>query len=389
MKVPSSSMPVSMKDQGFYDNHSQTQRAIINMTLLSVKAALSAVPLLGEKQRFVIVDYGCSEGKNSVYMADTVIDIVRQRQQNQSFNVIFNDLPQNNFNKLFENIYEGGLKDNLLSSPQGDTKCGSVLAFASGQPFHLQVVPSDTVNFGYSSSAAHWLTRLPESAEHSHIYVGDAADEEKEKLAEIAAKDWHNFLNLRAIEMAPGARLVVTMAASLTAHKNKNVPLERIGDSDGRIFDSMKCPEEKYSAQIIMNLINDILQELLEEKKISLLQKQNICCPIYSRNIDEVLAPLSQRDLKEKFTVEKTQLVQIVCPFFEKYLQSGDSEIYAQSLTAMFRAFTETFLLNQLGSVSGLAIIDELFDRVQARIKSQPEYYTFFPIHSLLILEKK
>ena len=40
MKVPLHSMPISMKDQGFYDEHSQSQLAIINMTLPFIQEAL-------------------------------------------------------------------------------------------------------------------------------------------------------------------------------------------------------------------------------------------------------------------------------------------------------------------------------------------------------------
>ena len=108
MKVPIHSMPISMKDQGFYDEHSQSQLAIINMTLPYIHDAILGISLPQKQSPFVIVDYGCAEGKNSVHVVKEIMDAIRRRQKKQLFNIVFNDLPQNNFNKLFENIYSDG-----------------------------------------------------------------------------------------------------------------------------------------------------------------------------------------------------------------------------------------------------------------------------------------
>jgi len=384
MNVLPGVMPIKMKDGGFYDEHSQSQHAAINMTLPYVEAAVGAVPLPGENEPFVIVDYGCSEGKNSVHVVNAIIDIVRRRRQDQLFNVIFNDLPHNNFNRLFENIYRGGFKQSLLAADEAGK---NVLAFASGQPFHLQVMPARTVHFGYSSSAAHWLTELPKPAIRNHIYFSGATESEKKKLSEIAAKDWHNFLNLRALEMKSGARLVITMVASLTGSKRDI----KIDDKHKSIYARRTGPQETYGAQIMLDLINEIVQQLALEKKISPQEAEAVWFPVYPRNLDEVLSPIMESELKQKFIVEQAELVQIACPVFEKYLQTGDSENYAKSMTEIARAVMETLLLNQLekSELAKQKIIDEIFDRMQSRIQSQPEYYTFFPIHSVLVLARK
>jgi hypothetical protein len=391
MKTPAGSLPIKMKDKGFYDEHSQTQRAIITMTLPYIENALSAMPLPAAQEPFVIVDYGCSEGKNSVNVVDNIIKNIRRRQQNQLFKVIFNDLPQNNFNKLFENIQEWLLEDKASSN-------NKVLTFASGHPFHNQVMSSQTVHFGYSSSAAHWLSEQPVAGIRDHIYFAGASEKEKKKLADIAANDWQNFLNSRALEMLPGAKILITMAASLTGQTQEE--LAKIYEGVKELNSSRTAPQEIYTSEIILQLISDIVQEMAAEKIMSKQEAENLYFPVYPRSLAEVLSPVLKTELNEKFSVEIAQIVQVPCPFFTQYVQSGDKENYARLLTEMYRAFMEGFLLCQLNGVNksfrserseltGQKIIDEIFNRMHSFILARPEYYTFFPIHSVIVLVRK
>lgn len=387
MRAVTDTKHIKMKDKGFYDNHSQTQRAAINASLPYIEKALSTIKLPSSEKPFVIVDYGCSEGKNSLYAVQAMVDYIQRRQKQQAISVTFNDLPSNNFNKLFENIANANDSD-------------SVLYFASAKPFHQQIMSSATVHFGYSASAAHWLTDLPKNALSKHTYVSGASKGEQQRLAKIAAKDWQNFLQARAKEMAQSGKILITMAANLTGSNKYKNELNINDTADKQAFDKRKGAQEIYSAQIIMSLIDDILQQFLSTGKISQEQLDNVCSPIYPRNMDELLAPLKNSDLKQQFTIEDARLITIACPLFKNFLRTGDAETYAASLTEIFRAFTESYLLYQLFGIderrrsarlrlAGQQIIDELYDRTHTAIKSKPEYYTIFPIHSMLVLEKK
>jgi len=399
MKLPRRPMPIRMKDKGFYDEHSQTQRAIINMTLPFAQKALSMAVLPVAPGPFVIVDYGCSEGKNSLYMVNTAVESIRRRVESQTFNVIFNDLPQNNFNQLLQNLYGSTEGKRLIGGAENNGSRPSVLVYISGRPFHLQVTDDQSVHFGYSSSAAHWLTELPARAIRGHIYLAGADEKEKSNLSKIAAQDWQDFLNCRAAELASGGKLIVTMGARLT--DDEQVPyIKGLSELEVEHFSSTNGPSETYTTQIIMDLINELIQGLVEDKKLSQAQADSLCCPIYPRNLIEVKAPLEKAPLKEKFIVEHAEIVRVECPLFREYLRTGDKQTYAKSASEIFRAFMEPVLLAQLFGVNerrrserleldGQKIIDELFDRLRVCIQSNPEYFTFFPIHSLLVLIRK
>ena len=157
---------------------------------------------------------------------------------------------------------------------------------------------------------------------------------------------------------------------------------------------------EQYTAQKMLDLICSAAQEFIQEKKISQAQFQNLCFPVYPRSLKEVTAPLEKPPLKRKFTIDCAEIVRVKCPMFKEYLRTKDSGVYARSLTEIFRAFMETFMLHQLFGITERRrahraysaeqkVIDELFSRVEAEIKAKPEYYTFFPIHSVLVLTRK
>jgi hypothetical protein len=381
----SKSEPATMKDQGFYDQHSQIQLAIIAKTTPFIEAALAKVSMPKAEERFTIVDYGSSEGRNAVAVVNQIMEIVRKRKANQLFSITFNDLPTNNFNKLFENIYY----QELMPS---QTDPNSILTFASAQPFYSGVMPTGSVHFGYSASAAHWLSTETEATIHSHVYVSGATDEEKLQLAVIAGRDWHNFLYHRAVELTPGGRLLVTMAAKITdleeaRHLSQN---NRRGNS----------AQEIYSAEIVMNLLNEVLEELVTKGKISRESAQRCWFPLYPRSRQELLEPLNSGLLQKFFEIEHLELQAIPCPLFEKYQQTGNSEEYAESLTDMIRAFTETVVLHKLCGVTDRrrssparleaeSVINEIYSNVKKRIKKSPEQYTFFPIQSILVLARK
>jgi cyclopropane-fatty-acyl-phospholipid synthase len=65
-------MPVTtgMKGEGFYDQNSSPQWAAIEAVLPWLKTAVSQWELPDSGSPVVVIDYACSEGRNSIAMID-------------------------------------------------------------------------------------------------------------------------------------------------------------------------------------------------------------------------------------------------------------------------------------------------------------------------------
>ncbi len=95
-------MPVTsgMKGEGFYDRHSSPQWACIEAVLPWLKTAISRLDLADSGAPDVLIDYACSEGRNSIAMVEQIIPALRAKVSRpiQSFH---SDLPTNFRSPLF------------------------------------------------------------------------------------------------------------------------------------------------------------------------------------------------------------------------------------------------------------------------------------------------
>ena len=168
--------------------------------------AASVVPLPKPPQPIVIADYGASTGHNSLLPICAAIGVLRKRtRHDHSTLVVHTDVPDNDFTAMFRTLAED--PDSYLA------KDAATFASAIGRSFYEQIMPSSSVNLGWSSWAIQWLSQVP-SPIPDHIQVAYSTDEDvRAKYARQAAHDWHEFIAFRGRELCPGGRLVVmTMA---------------------------------------------------------------------------------------------------------------------------------------------------------------------------------
>src|SRR4029434_5665806 len=110
-----------------------------------------------------------------------------------------------------------------------------------------------SAHFGYSSSSLHWLSEVPPDSVRRHIMHWGGTAQEFEVFRRVAGRDWLAFLQARACEFVPGGRLVLTMGAGL----------------DRECGDSASYTGEWFTAEIMINLLNELLVELVGERHIS------------------------------------------------------------------------------------------------------------------------
>ncbi len=363
-----------MKAGGFYKSHSLVQKMVIEKSLPLIAEAAARVPLPDSGRPFTIVDYGCGEGKNSLIPVGAIIDNVGARQKGLDFLVIHNDLPSNNFNGLAQDIHADGEGSYLV----GKGLERRIFALLAGCSFYGQVAPDASVHFAFSSSAFHWLTDIPEGSIADHVFHWGATAEEGKRIAEIGARDWLTLLARRARELAPGARMVITMAAS-----------EKVTAASG----------EPNSAHRITNLLNDVLLEMVKERRVDRRRYRQFAFPILMRTLAEVVAPMQGPDapLAGAFSVEHATVHRMNCPFTEAYKQTGDRQGFADEIVASVRAFTEPMLIKGLlleerqdrDGREARRLADEVYLRMRQRVLARPEAYPFNVVQLTAVLARR
>ncbi len=375
-------LPTSMKGDGYYKANSSIQKMVIDVALPLICQAAEKIALPEGRLPFTIVDYGCGEGKNSIIPVRTLVEAIRARKKDQDFSVIHDDLPTNNFNGLFRDIYSEEETYLQLAEANGNSS-GKIFVFAGAHSFYDQVAPASSVHFGFSSSALHWLRQFPPGSVRDHIFHWGASDGEKKSLAELAAADWQILWEQRARELAPGARMVVTVAGSLSAADKK-----RGLGKGGQVS----------SAQKVLDLMKSVILDMVRDKKIESSKFASFSIPLYMRTLDEFLEPFHQRDsvVSQCFSVEHAETLWMDCPFLEEYKQTGDVEGYAERLVGTVRAFTEPMVVKGLFDSNAHApeqgvreLVDEIYARMKSAAQAKPEAYAFDVIQLVASVARK
>ncbi|WP_292935519.1 MULTISPECIES: hypothetical protein [unclassified Novosphingobium] len=189
----------AMQGGGFYNRNSGLQAANLGSALPLLVAAAGNIapdaPMIG------IADYGASQGRNSMAPMAAAIDALRPRIGPDCPIMISHvDLPSNDFASLFT----------LLDEDPASYLAGraEVYPVAIGRSHYGQVLPSGSVDLGWSSNALHWMSRNP-CAVPDHgwgVFSADAAVRDAVD-AQLDA-DWTNFLIARSHEMRRGGQLI-------------------------------------------------------------------------------------------------------------------------------------------------------------------------------------
>ena len=100
---------------GYYDTHSEYQRAVADTAATLIQRCVAASPLPDADETYMVADYGCSTGANSIKMASNAVTAVRARQPGIAVAALHNDVPTNDFNQLFANL--AAAPDSYLGMP--------------------------------------------------------------------------------------------------------------------------------------------------------------------------------------------------------------------------------------------------------------------------------
>ncbi|XP_055811986.1 S-adenosyl-L-methionine:benzoic acid/salicylic acid carboxyl methyltransferase 3-like [Solanum dulcamara] len=168
--------------------------------------------------------------------------------QSPEFHFLFNDLPSNDFNTIFQSL---GKFEHDLRNKIGERFGPCVFSGVSGS-FYTRLFPSKSLHFVHSSYSLHWLSQVPDLIEKNkgNIYMSSASPLSVMKAYyKQYESDFSNFLKYRSEELMKGGKMVLTFL--------------------GRESEDPSSKECCYIWELLSMALNELVVEgLIEEEKV-------------------------------------------------------------------------------------------------------------------------
>jgi hypothetical protein len=353
-----------MKGSGYYNQHSTAQLSSIQALQDWVDDAVANLPLPAPPQPVNVLDLGSSEGRNAIHGMAAIVQGLRRRTR-QPVQTMYSDLASNDFNQLFTNL-ESARRAGLF--PAG------VYPAAVGGSFYDPLLPHGSVHLATCFNSVQWLDQLPPIPVRDHVVYrrphpprpGFAVSPETTAAFERQAeRDLVRFFECRARELVPGGKLLLSSPGDT----------DRAHVSDG-----------------FSDAINDACLDMVAAGHLKREEYERLTFPVYFRTVAEVLEPLERKDspVHGGFTIDRAETMEVTTPFFADFQRSGDVPAYARAYTGFMRAISEPVVKAALKQRDGNTVtVERLYERIQARLRAEPERYSFRYILVVALLTRR
>ena len=193
---------ITMSGGGAYSLATKGAEDVINAATQIVLEALDTMNISENQDLFTFSDMGTADGGTSLKMVGNLINAIQKNNPGISFNIIYADQPKNDFNGLVQTVLGLGHFPSYLESTE------NVFPLFSANSFYKQILPNNTLDFGFSATAMHWLSGKPCNLSN-HVHMVGADGEEYLRFSEHGKKDWETILLHRAHELKKGGQLVL------------------------------------------------------------------------------------------------------------------------------------------------------------------------------------
>ncbi|KAK8681419.1 hypothetical protein V6N13_053823 [Hibiscus sabdariffa] len=327
-------------DQEFsYANNSAFQKAVISKLTQIIEESVTDMFKEMRPSCIKVADLGCSSGSNTFHTISQVIHTIhgickRQQSELPEFEVLLNDLPENDFNSVFKSVPDFIER---LKKEKGEVGC--YVGGVAGS-FYERLFPTRSLHFVHSSYALHWLTKPPVGIENNkgNIYMARSSPPNVFKAyADQFRKDFTNFLSLRSKEMIPQGRMVLAFMARKNADPS----------------DDDYCWE----------LVAKSLVDLVEQGVVIEADVDSFNLPYYTPCKEEVAEMV---DKEGSFGVHDLEILEVdaVPLFTDEKLGSNIYEEMGKIIANNFRAVIEPMVCSHFGD----AIIERLFTRLATNV---------------------
>ncbi|KAM3354339.1 hypothetical protein ACQJBY_025173 [Aegilops geniculata] len=221
--------------------------------------------------KMVIADLGCSSGPNALALVSTAVMAIHchclhLQQPPLEVCVLLNDLPDNDFSTVVKSLVT------LRQSNEPVVMTGIIPG-----SFYERLFTSGSLNLVCSSCSLHWLSKVPEVLIREHIPAYDIDEKARrerlpmvhEAYAHQFKTDFTHFLKLRAKELAPSGRMIVSVIGR---------------PSDGTVFEFFH----------IWEVIAQILSIMVSEGVIDKEKFDSFYVPMYGPSSEEMRAIIQE-----------------------------------------------------------------------------------------------
>ncbi len=336
--------PTPMEGHGAYNRSSRVQAAGSSPALPLFEQAARAVELETMPGPIIIVDYGASEGRNSLVPIATAIGALRARVgPERAISVVHTDLPESDFAALFR----------LLATDSGSYLRHDSAAFAAaiGRSFYGQILPSESVTLGWSAWAVQWLSRVPAPIP-DQVQIAFSSDANAQAAYERQAdEDWRSFLTHRAREMRAGARLVVlTMARD-----------------DSGDFGYRPLLEAMYAS----------LLDLIDQGLIRASEVRHMAIPTFGRTRSEFESPFGESGCFAGLSIEHLEVFEGEDGIWQDFERTQDPSTFGAQWAAFSRASVFPTLAAEMdgghGDPRGPEFLQRLETGTATRLATAPQ----------------
>ncbi len=339
----------AMEGGGFYNKNSALQASGISLLMPLWAKVCQSVGCSGAP--LAVVDYASSQGRNSMQPIKFAIETLRQRiEPNTAIEVFHTDLPSNDFAALFH-----ALQDDENSYMAG---ASNVFPAAIGRNYFQPLFAPGRVHLGWNTFSMQWLSRNPVETP-DHVLSGlSQVSEVAEAVKAQQAEDWKRFLEVRAVEMRAGAKLLTAFT----------------GKVDGISGWEWLCGE-----------LWEALEDMGRAGQFSIDELRRLTIPIGFRTEEEIKAPFVLAGHFARLGLECVEFHKIPDPFWSDYQISLDQDLLAQRHADLTRAWAAPTLMAQIDPTRDkAALMEDLFKRFARRLAANPKRHEPWMVVAIL-----
>ncbi|XP_035673957.1 uncharacterized protein LOC118414194 isoform X3 [Branchiostoma floridae] len=248
----------------------------------------------------------------------------------------------------------------------------------TSMPLFYQCLPNAFVNFGFSSTAMHWLSRGPCPLPDAVFHMVSSCGEAKEAFAKQAAQDWELILLQRARELAPGGRMVI------------NVPtIDEDGYFGGGRWDSGKVN--------VFQKLSSLWHTFALRGRITKEEFVNTNIFGYKRVPEEVQTPFVNKDSRVRkagLTLVCMETKHTPCAFHARWQrEGGNARQHAEQFVNMLRSWSihafHAGLSKGRTEEEKTTILESFFNEYEDEVAAAPEEHSFELMSSFLHIKKE
>ena len=357
---------ISMSGGGNYSLATRGAEDVINSATSIVLETIDSMNISKDQDFFTFSDIGTADGGTSLKLIGTLINSIQKINSEISFNIIYTDQPKNDFNGLVKTVLGLGHFPSYLD------KTERVFQLFSANSFYNQILPNNSLDFGFSATAMHWLSGKPCDISN-HVHMVGANGKEYLKFSEYGKKDWETILVNRARELKRGGKLVML---NFCRDEKGNY----LGNTEG------------------VNMFNNftkIWSEFLEKGRIRKDEYEKMTLPQYYNTVEEFCSPLKDIDspvYQAGLRLKHIETRITPCPFAESFAEHNDAKRFANEYIPTIRSWNESIFFNALDHKRVLEdknqIIQDYYLTYHDQVESEPEMHRMDYVHAFIVIEK-